>query len=112
MPPEIPQPATGTPVPAQGVTHDIGYRHHDGPRGNRSHIRRALFLDSLRGAFGLGRSGRSKVMPMLLFAVMCVPALGIVAVTGVTGATELVAGYPSYLLNLQLVISIFVAAQA
>src|SRR5690606_24724751 len=36
----------------------------------------------------------------------------IVAITGVLGQPELVGDYPSYLLNLQLVVLIFVAAQA
>ena len=111
MPPDTPP--TMTPAPAHaGAIHDIGYRHYSGARGNRSYIRRSLFIDSLRGAYGLGRSGRSKIMPMLLFAVMCLPAGVIVAITAVTGSPELVGNYPSYLLNLQLVISIFIAGQA
>jgi ABC-2 type transport system permease protein len=51
-------------------------------------------------------------MPMLLFAVMCLPALAIVAITAVTGADQLVGDYPSYLLNLQVVVLIFLASQA
>ena len=100
------------PVSNKGVIHDIGYRHFDGDRRGRGYIRRSLFADSVRGAYGFGRSARSKVMPLVLLAVMCLPAGAIVAITAVTGAEELVAGYPSYLLNLQVVISIFVAAQA
>ena len=100
------------PAGPYGVIHDIGYRHFEGERRGRGYIRRSLFIDSLRGAYGLGRSGRSKIMPMLLLAVMCLPAGAIVAITAVVGEQELVARYPSYLLNLQLVISIFVAAQA
>lgn len=99
-------------APAPGVIHDIGYRHYAGDRRGRGYIRRSLFVDGLRGAYGLGRSGRSKIMPMLLLAVTCLPAGAIVAITAVTGSEELIAGYPSYLLNLQLVVSIFVAAQA
>lgn len=112
MPSDTTVPVTVDPHGAQGIIHDIGYRHFDGERRGRGYIRRSLFVDGVRGAYGLGRSGRSKVMPMLLLAVMCLPALAIVAITAVTGATELVAGYPAYLLNLQLVVSIFVAAQA
>ena len=113
VPPDTPRSVTSeAPAPPHGVIHDIGYRHFDGERRGRRYIRRSLFVDSLRGAYGLGRSGRSKVMPMLLLAAMCLPALAIVAITAVTRGNELVAGYPSYLLTLQLVISIFVAAQA
>ena len=110
MPPDTPAPTANS--HAQGVIHDIGYRHYDGQRGDRGYIRRSLFTDSLRGAYGLGRSGRSKIMPMLLLGVMCLPAGAIVAGTALVGADRLVAGYPSYLFNLQLVISIFVAAQS
>lgn len=113
MPPDTPVLANGdAPANAQGVIHDIGYRHYTGERRGRSYIRRSLFVDSLRGAYGLGRSARSKVMPMLLLAVMCLPASVIVAITAVIGADELVGDYPTYLLNLQIVIAIFVAAQA
>jgi ABC-2 type transport system permease protein len=49
---------------------------------------------------------------MILFAVMCLPAGVIVTITAVTNANELVGEYPSYLLNLQLVMLIFVASQA
>lgn len=101
-----------TTAPASGVIHDIGYRHYDGDRRGRSYIRRSLFVDSLRGAYGLGRSGRSKVLPMMLFAAMCLPSLAIVAITAVSGGDELVGDYPTYVLNLQIVVLIFLAAQA
>ena len=58
-----------------GAIHDIGYRHYDGPRLGASYIRRSLFVETLRGAYGLGRSARSKVMPFLLLAVMVLPAV-------------------------------------
>ena len=95
-----------------GVIHDIGYRHYDGERRARGYIRRSLYLDSVKGAYGLGRSARYKVMPMILLAVMCFPAGVIVAVTAATGAPELVGSYSSYLLNLQMIVLIFVASQA
>ena len=100
-----------TPTPS-GVIHDIGYRHYDGERGARGYIRRSLYVDSLKGVYGLGRSARYKVMPMILLAVMCLPAGVIVAITAATGAPELVGSYSSYLLNLQMIVLIFVASQA
>jgi ABC-2 type transport system permease protein len=100
------------PTPTAGVIHDIGYRHYDGERRARGYIRRSLYVNSLKGAFGLGRSARYKVMPMILLAVMCVPAGVIVAITAVTNSDELFGDYPSYVLNLQLVVLIFLASQA
>jgi ABC-2 type transport system permease protein len=102
----------GTPTPTTGVIHDIGYRHYDGERRGRSYIRRSLYIESLKGAYGLGRSARSKVMPMILLALMCLPAGVIVAITAVTNSNELVGDYTSYILNLQLVVLIFLASQA
>jgi ABC-2 type transport system permease protein len=110
------EPAAGLvempPTDPDGTIHDIGYQHYTGPRLGRGYIRRSLFVESARGAYGLGRSGRSKIMPMLLFAAMCLPAIIIVVATAVTGADELVGSYPSYLVNLQLVVAIYVAGQA
>ncbi len=101
-----------TPTPTTGVIHDIGYRHYDGERRGRSYTRRSLYIDSLKGAYGLGRSTRYKVMPMILFGLMCLPAGAIVAITAVTNSDELVGDYPSYLLNLQMIVLIFLASQA
>lgn len=106
--------AAGEPIQARGEgrIHDIGYRHYDGPRLGRSYARRSLFSQSLRGAYGLGRSAKSKVLPMILFAGMCLPAAIIVAVTVATKANELPLEYTRYAIYLQAVIAIFLAGQA
>ncbi|MGW7349962.1 ABC transporter permease subunit [Streptomyces sp. NPDC054784] len=103
-----------TPVAPRGtdVIHNIGYRKYDGPRLGRAYARRSLFLQTLRGAYGLGRAGKSKVLPMILFAVMALPAGIIVAVAVTTGADELPVGYAEYAVQLQFVIALFVAAVA
>lgn len=96
-----------------GVIHDIGYRGYQGPRLGRSYATRSLFTQGLRGAFGLGRSGRSKVLPMLLLALVTLPAAALVAITILQGSTELRVDYPEYLSNVGLLfVEIFVAAQA
>ena len=73
---------------SEGVIHDIGYRHFAGERLGRGYITRSLFTSSLRGVFGLGRSGKSKLLPMLLFVAMLLPAVVIVAVISITNLTE------------------------
>lgn len=95
-----------------GAIHDIGYRSFDGQRLGPAYVARSLFVHSLRGAYGLGRSARSKVMPLLLLAVMAVPALIIAAVTIIGGDDELPIEYTSYAMRLQVVIAIFVASQS
>ncbi len=97
-----------------GVIHDIGYRKYDGPRLGRGQITRALFVQSLRGAYGLGRSGRSKVLPMLLLGVMCLVAfiIAVIANVGAGITSELVLPYSAYTFTTQAILTIFVAAQA
>ncbi|MFC9926708.1 ABC transporter permease [Streptomyces sp. NPDC127190] len=107
----VEQPLT-TSAGDQTRIHDIGYRGYDGPRLGRAYARRSLYSQSLRGSYGLGRSAKSKVLPMLLFTVMCVPAAIMVAVAVATKAHELPVAYTRYGIMLQAVISLFVAAQA
>ncbi|MEU6301579.1 hypothetical protein DMH25_03720 [Streptomyces sp. WAC 01325] len=92
--------------------HNIGYRNYDGPRLGRSYATRSLYSQSLRGAYGLGRSVKSKVLPMLLFVVMCVPAAIMVAVAVATKAKDLPVDYTRYAIIMQAVISLYVASQA
>lgn len=101
-----------TPAGEQTRIHNIGYRHYDGPRLGRAYARRSLFSQSLRGAYGLGRSAKSKVLPMLLFVVMCVPALIMVAVAVTTKLKDLPVDYTRYAILLQAVIGLYLASQA
>lgn len=112
MPDGRPDPTRPAGPTRSGVIHDIGYRHYDGARLGRRHIARALFLESAKGAYGLGRSTRSKIMPMLLFAVVCIPAFIIAVIASVTPVSELPSDYTSYVLNVSVLVSIYVAGQA
>jgi len=96
----------------QGVIHDLGYRHYEGQRLGRRHIARALFVDSAKGAYGLGRSARSKVMPMLLLGAICLPTVIIAVIAAVTKVDKLPADYTAYVLNVQLLVMVYVAGQA
>ncbi|GCB47774.1 ABC transporter permease [Streptomyces sp. NL15-2K] len=103
---------TAAPSGDQTRIHNIGYRNYDGPRLGRSYATRSLYSQSLRGAYGLGRSVKSKVLPMLLFVVMCVPAAIMVAVAVATKANDLPLDYTRYAIVMQAVISLYVASQA
>jgi ABC-2 type transport system permease protein len=96
----------------KGVIHDLGYRHFDGERLGRGPIARALYVESARGAYGLGRAARSKVMPMLLVAAICLPAFIVSVVTSVTHLHSLPGGYTSYIIKTQAIVMVFVAGQA
>ncbi|WP_432476935.1 ABC transporter permease [Nocardioides sp. GXQ0305] len=101
-----------TPTTPTGQIHDIGYRHYDGPRLGARYIARSLFVDTLRGTFGLGRSARSKIMPFVLAAVLVLPTIAIGIVTSYFKLTTLPLGYTSYAFSFQVVITIFLGAQA
>jgi ABC-2 type transport system permease protein len=108
----VSQPAEPRAAQEHGVIHDIGFRHYTGPRLGRGYLLRSLYVESLRGAYGLGRSAKSKVMPFLLLATMTVPALIMAVVAAVTNMDELPLPYTRYAIVLQTAISVFLAAQA
>lgn len=95
-----------------GVIHDIGYRTYEGPRRGTGAIAGSLFRTGLLNAYGIGRSGKAKGLPMTLLAVMLVPAAILVAIMVTLGLDEGFVDYSSYPSIMQLVIVIFVAAQA
>ena len=94
-----------------GVIHDIGYRQYTGRRLGRAQIIRALYWHSLRSAYGLGRGAKAKIIPVLTFVIMCLPA-AVSAVVIARGGTRPVT-YDTYTNQLRVVVMIvFVAAQA
>jgi ABC-2 type transport system permease protein len=96
-----------------GAIHDIGYRHYDGERLGRGQITWALTLHSLRSAFGIGRGAKAKIVPVLTFVIMCLPAVvNAVAVALSSTHTRLIP-YDTYLAPLRTLVMIaFVASQA
>jgi ABC-2 type transport system permease protein len=93
--------------------HNIGYRNYDGPRLGRAYARRSLYSQSLRGAYGLGRSAKSKVLPMILLSITCLVAAIMVAVAiAVPTMTDLPLDYTRYAIVMQALIGLFLAAQA
>jgi ABC-2 type transport system permease protein len=103
-------PAPG-PSAAGGVIHDLGYRRYDGPRLGRSQIVAALAWHSFRSAFGFGRSARAKIIPVIAFVAICLPA-AINAFAMSRGNAQLVY-YDTYVPVLRdLVLTVFVAVQA
>jgi ABC-2 type transport system permease protein len=101
---------------AGGVIYDIGYRGYDGPRLGRRAALWALFTFSWRAAFGLGRSGRAKVVPWGALAIISLPAVVQSAVIATAGPVGARAGggftYDNYLFRMSLLALVFLAAQA
>jgi ABC-2 type transport system permease protein len=107
----VADPSASTPQ-GGSVIHDLGYRPYTGPRLGPGAIARALAITGLRNAFGLGRSGRSKVLPFVLLAMNLVPAVVVGGVLALGGLDELPVGYAEYASTTQVLLGIFVAAQA
>jgi ABC-2 type transport system permease protein len=65
---------TEAPTEAGSSIYDLRYRRYEGERLGRRHAILALYVESLRGAFGLGRSAAAKVAPVALIVIALVPA--------------------------------------
>ncbi len=93
------------------VIHDLGYRGYDGPRRSSIAIARTLFVTGLLHAYGFKRSNRSKALPWALLGFNLVPAAVMVGVMALTKMDPPL-GYADYSLQMQVLSSIFAAAQA
>ena len=101
------------PAAGAGVIHDLGYQHYDGPRLGRAAIIRALYWHSLRSAFGIGRGAKAKIVPILAFGLMCLPAIANAVAVATSPDHARIVDYDTYTYPLRtLVMLIFVAAQA
>jgi ABC-2 type transport system permease protein len=102
----------GTRESATGAIYDLGYRGYDGPRLGRPAAVATLFWASLRAAYALKRSGRAKIVPWGLAALLVAPAGVSVAVAALAPMAPTPFSYDDYLWGTQILLAIFVAAQA
>ena len=102
------------PLPTNsGVIHDLGYRRYEGERLGRVQIVRALSWHSFRSAFGLGRGVKAKIVPLITFVLICLPAVvnAVIVATGTTHTRQV--NYDTYIFQLRVIVmAIFVAVQA
>jgi len=114
-------PVAGSVSSAGGVAgniYDLGYQRYDGPRLGRRHAIWALFAYSLRGTFGIGRSGRAKLVPISLALLALLPALVAVGVTALLNRTSSSVpvsspiSYATFYGYISIILMLFCAAQA
>ncbi|MFQ5381720.1 MAG: ABC transporter permease [Dehalococcoidia bacterium] len=72
---------------ATGNIYDLGYQRYTGARLGRRHAIWALYRESLRAAFGLGRRAAAKVAPAVLILIALAPAL-LQVIGGLLGGGE------------------------
>ncbi|UIJ36146.1 ABC transporter permease subunit [Allobranchiibius sp. GilTou73] len=110
-----------TPTRGRGVIHDIGYRSFEGRRRGTGAIAASLYVTSLRNCFGLGRSGKSKIVPWLMAALILLPAVVLAGLIlqlkkmALSDQADLFAPLSNYFglpYWTQLLVTIFAAAQA
>jgi ABC-2 type transport system permease protein len=104
-----------------GNIYDLGYQSYTGPRLGRRSAVRALFNQTIRSCFGIGRGGRAKLAPFILAGLAVLPAalaVGFAAIAAQAGpgggAFEDIQPirYQSYYSYVSVLIMLFCAAQA
>jgi ABC-2 type transport system permease protein len=100
------------PEPQQtaSVIHDIGYQRYEGVRLGRAYAVRALYVASLRSAFGLGRSAKAKMLPFGLLGLLVGIGVLLAVVRQVSGETPLT--YLEFPSTVSLLVIIFLAVVA
>ncbi|OGO53631.1 MAG: hypothetical protein A2Z32_13560 [Chloroflexi bacterium RBG_16_69_14] len=114
---------SGAPTTASGPggsIYDLGYQSYEGPRLGRRSAVLALFAQSVRACFGIGRGGRAKIAPLTLAGLAILPA--VVAIGFAALAAQMGPGgefgdaspisYASYHGYVGVLIMLFCAAQA
>ena len=90
-----------------GVIHDIGYQRYGGERLGRREVFLALYTQSLRTVFGLGRNFKAKIFPWFVVGVAAIVAIVVMAIRAQTG--EVILKYAEYPQVLSLLMVLFVA---
>ena len=93
----------------QGEVYDLGYQRYYGPREGRARARRALLVNGIRSALGIGRGSRAKVLAVLFFVSVMSPAVIMVIIASVAGPGFDTSGHAGYYSIISTIILIFSA---
>jgi ABC-2 type transport system permease protein len=91
--------------------YDLGYQRYTGERRGRMHSILTLWWFSVRAAYGLGRGEQARRMPVVVTALVFLPALVQIGVASATSMINFIS-YGNYLEFSALAIALFVASQA
>jgi ABC-2 type transport system permease protein len=75
---------------AAGAIYDLGYQHYDGARLGRLYAFRTLLVYSFRTAFGLGRGDKAKSLPIIIVALVYLPAMIQIAIASAAGMVAMI----------------------
>lgn len=94
-----------------GEVFDRGYKHYDGQRLGRGHAIWALTTYSMKRALGIKKGIGAKIIPILLYIGVLVPAIGLIAVRGFLPQAMPI-DYANYFTIIFVMVGIFVATIA
>jgi ABC-2 type transport system permease protein len=92
-----------------GNIYDLGYRPYDGERLGRRKAFEALYVNSVRGIFGLGRSTMNKVFPMALAGMASLPATVALAVAALAPTPVELFRPENYFFYTKIILALFCA---
>ena len=95
-----------------GSIYDLGYKRYEGARLGRRHAIWALYIYSVRGVFGIGRSLSSKVGPIGLAIIALLPAVVQLGVAAIAPEDVEVVEPEEYYESIAVVLAIFCAVVA
>jgi ABC-2 type transport system permease protein len=96
----------------RGEVFDLRYQRYEGPREGRWRTRYAIFENGLCSMLGIGRGGRSKVLPILLVLAAIALAAVFVIIVSVLGDDDFIPGPSDYYQIVSLVLFLFSAIMA
>jgi ABC-2 type transport system permease protein len=97
---------------AAGAIYDLGYRHYEGARLSYSSVLLALYIESVRIAFGIGRRFVYKAAGIVLLALAIIPAVIALGIAAVADDDLSPYRYDSYYELVSILIALFCAAVA
>src|SRR5690606_20540250 len=93
--------------------YDLGYRRYEGARLGRRYAVLALYRESLRAAFGLGRSTGAKIGPAILIAIALVPALVQLLLGALLPVDEIeLVTHPDYYSGIKFLLALYIGIVA
>ena len=93
----------------RGEVFDLGYQHYGGPREGRMRARKALWVNGVRTALGLGRGTVAKILPVLLFVAVMIPALVAILIASVADVGDDIVNHADYYRIVSVILVLFSA---
>lgn len=88
---------------------DLGYQHYEGPREGRMRARKAIWINGMRTALGLGRGARAKILPGVLFGFAIFMAVIMSLVATAADSSEDIPTHADYYRIISVILLIFSA---